>query len=223
MAVKIRMKRLGRRNRPYYRVVVIDSRKRRDGRPIEELGWYNPIQQAEKNYELNIEKIIEWMGKGAQPSDTVRNLLKQEGILYRMHLKKQGLDDKAIDYELQKWGMDRDERLKTKAENAAQKKVEKAAKKKAEMEAAKAPAEKAPAKDVKDAAKEDAVTTDADSQEEATVEEAAAEAKAEATEEKKEAPEEETEAAKEPAEENLPGMMDDTKLRTRHLAAMGQT
>ena len=53
MAVKIRMKRLGRRNRPFYRVVVIDSRKRRDGKPIEELGWYNPIQRVEKNYELN--------------------------------------------------------------------------------------------------------------------------------------------------------------------------
>ena len=119
MAVKIRMKRLGRRNRPYYRIVAIDSRKRRDGKPLEELGWYNPIQQAEKNYELNIEKIIEWIEKGAQPSDTVRNLLKQEGVLYRMHLKKKGLDDKAIDYELQTWGLDRDERVKTKAEKAA--------------------------------------------------------------------------------------------------------
>ena len=175
MAVKIRMKRLGRRNRPYYRVVAIDSRKRRDGKPLEELGWYNPIQQAEKNYELNIEKIIEWIEKGAQPSDTVRNLLKQEGVLYRMHLKKKGLDDKAIDYELQKWGLDRDERLKTKTEKAAQKKVEKAAKKKAEADAAEAPAEKAPAEDAKAPAEEAAETADADSQEEVAVEEAPAE------------------------------------------------
>ena len=136
MAVKIRMKRLGRRNRPFYRVVVIDSRKRRDGKPIEELGWYNPIQRVEKNYELNIEKIVEWIEKGAQLSDTVRNLLKKEGVLYRMHLKKQGMDDKTIDYEIQKWSLDREDRVKVKAEKVAQKKAEAAAKKKAELESA---------------------------------------------------------------------------------------
>ena len=130
MAVKIRMKRLGRRHRPLYRVVVIDSRKWRDGKPIEELGWYNPIQRVEKNYELNIEKIVEWIEKGAQPSDTVRNLLKKEGVLYRMHLKKQGMDDKAIDYEIQKWSLDREEKVKV--EKAALKKAEEATKKKAE-------------------------------------------------------------------------------------------
>ena len=126
MAVKIRMKRLGRRNRPFYRIVVIDSRKRRDGKAIEELGWYNPILQTEKNYELKVDRILYWIENGAQPSNTVRNLLKWEGVLYRVHLKKQGLDEKTIDYEIQKWTLDREERVKLKSEKIAKKKTEKA-------------------------------------------------------------------------------------------------
>ncbi|MBA25121.1 MAG: 30S ribosomal protein S16 [Candidatus Marinimicrobia bacterium] len=114
MAVKIRMKRQGRRNRPFYRIVIIDSRKRRDGKPIEELGWYNPIQQIEKNYEIDNKRIIYWINEGAQPSNTVKNILKKEGILLRIHLQKQGLSEKDIEYEFQKWEMDREERLKNK-------------------------------------------------------------------------------------------------------------
>ena len=114
MAVKIRMKRQGRRNRPFYRIVIIDSRKRRDGKPIEELGWYNPIQQIEKNYEIDNKRIIYWINEGAQPSNTVKNILKKEGILFRIHLQKQGLSEKDIEYEFQKWEMDREERLKNK-------------------------------------------------------------------------------------------------------------
>ena len=114
MAVKIRMKRQGRRNRPFYRIVIIDSRKRRDGKPIEELGWYNPIQQIEKNYKIDNKRIIYWINEGAQPSNTVKNILKREGILFRIHLQKQGLSEKDIEYEFQKWEMDREERLKNK-------------------------------------------------------------------------------------------------------------
>ena len=108
------MKRQGRRNRPFYRIVIIDSRKRRDGKPIEELGWYNPIQQIEKNYEIDNKRIIYWINEGAQPSNTVKNILKKEGILLRIHLQKQGLSEKDIEYEFQKWEMDREERLKNK-------------------------------------------------------------------------------------------------------------
>lgn len=169
MAVKIRMKRLGRRNRPFYRVVVIDSRRRRDGKPIEELGWYNPIQRVEKNYELDIERILEWIEKGAQPSDTVRNLLKKEGVLYRRHLKNQGMDDKTIDYEIQKWSLDREERVKVKAEKAAQKKAEAAAKKKTEEEAAEEP------ESTEEEIAEEPVEEEVAESEEAPVEEEAAE------------------------------------------------
>ena len=66
MATKIRLKRIGRRNRPFYRLVVMDSRKKRDGAAIEELGWFNPIQ-ADKPYSLNDDRILHWLKLGAHP------------------------------------------------------------------------------------------------------------------------------------------------------------
>lgn len=121
MATKIRLKRLGRRNRPFFRVIVIDSRKRRDGAAIEEVGWYDPIKQDSKNYKLEAERILHWLNNGAQPTFTVRNLMKKEGLLYRWHLMRQGLDEKTIDQEMQKWAMDREIRLREKAEKTPEK------------------------------------------------------------------------------------------------------
>ena len=95
MATKIRLKRLGRRNRPFFRVVVMDSRKRRDGAPIEELGWYDPIKRDGENYKLKVDRILHWLQDGAKPSFTVRNLLKKEGLLHRWHLMRQGMEEKT--------------------------------------------------------------------------------------------------------------------------------
>ena len=75
MAVKIRLARHGAKKRPYYRVVVADSRARRDGRYIEVVGKYNPIADP-KVIELDLEKIDEWIGKGAQPTEAVEALMK---------------------------------------------------------------------------------------------------------------------------------------------------
>lgn len=81
MAVKIRLKRIGAKKQPYYRVVVADSRYPRDGRFIEEIGSYNPgANGAQKNLQINEEKVREWIGKGAQPTETVKALLKRNGI-----------------------------------------------------------------------------------------------------------------------------------------------
>ncbi|UCG16277.1 MAG: 30S ribosomal protein S16 [Phycisphaerales bacterium] len=81
MAVRLRLKRFGRRHRPCYRVTAMDSRNARDGRVIEELGLYQPISHdPEKQVVLNRERIEYWLSVGAQPSDTVRSLLKQQGI-----------------------------------------------------------------------------------------------------------------------------------------------
>lgn len=80
MAVRIRMKRLGRKNRPFYRVCAIDSRRGRDGRVIEELGHYDPlIPEVDARAILNGERIAYWMGVGALPSDRVRVLVKKYG------------------------------------------------------------------------------------------------------------------------------------------------
>lgn len=81
MAVRIRLKRLGRRHRSFFRVAAVDSRAPRDGRVIEELGWYDPqAKEEDKQLSLNRERIEYWLGEGAQPSETVGKLLKRQGI-----------------------------------------------------------------------------------------------------------------------------------------------
>ena len=79
MAVKIRLRRMGAKKRPFYRIVVADSRAPRDGRFIEEIGYYNPISQP-KEVKIDHEKAAEWLKKGAKPSDTVKALFKSERI-----------------------------------------------------------------------------------------------------------------------------------------------
>lgn len=81
MAVKLRLKRFGRRHSPCFRLSAMDSRRPRDGRVIEELGWYDPrAKDADKRVWLNRERIEYWLRAGAQPSETVADLLKRQGI-----------------------------------------------------------------------------------------------------------------------------------------------
>lgn len=80
MAVKIRLKRIGAKKRPVYRVVVADSRFPRDGRFIEEIGTYNPTTEPAQ-VSIDAEKAVKWLKNGAQPTDTVRALLKKTGII----------------------------------------------------------------------------------------------------------------------------------------------
>jgi len=80
MATKIRLARAGAKKRPFYQVVVADERCRRDGRFIENMGTYDPTKNPAA-VKLNEEKILAWLNKGAQPTDTVRQLLKNAGIL----------------------------------------------------------------------------------------------------------------------------------------------
>ncbi|MEE8479063.1 MAG: 30S ribosomal protein S16 [Candidatus Neomarinimicrobiota bacterium] len=119
MATRIRLKRIGRKNKPFYRVVVMDSRKRRDGAAIEELGWYNPIAKDKtNNFELKEERILHWLQLGALPSDIAHKLMKRAGIAMKWHLMKQGLDDKAIEKELQKLDLRREAQAKEKLETS---------------------------------------------------------------------------------------------------------
>jgi len=75
LSVRIRLKRFGSKRRPYYRIVVMDSRSPRDGRTIEEVGFYHPIEIEGKQIQVKEERVRDWLNKGAQPSDTVRKLL----------------------------------------------------------------------------------------------------------------------------------------------------
>jgi small subunit ribosomal protein S16 len=87
MAVKIRMKRMGAKKRPFYRLVVADSRSPRDGRFIEEIGYYNPLTEPVE-IKINEERAIKWLKEGAQPTDTVRDLFKKNGVYDKMEESK---------------------------------------------------------------------------------------------------------------------------------------
>ena len=78
--VKIRLRRMGAKKSPFYRIVVADSRYARDGRFIEEIGTYNPLTEPSE-VKVDADKVKEWIAKGAQPTDTVKNLFKKNGIL----------------------------------------------------------------------------------------------------------------------------------------------
>ena len=87
MSVKIRLKRMGSKKRPFYRIVVADSRSPRDGRFIESVGTYNPLTEPEQ-VTLKEEAIMNWLSNGAQPSDTVRNILSKQGVMKKFHEAK---------------------------------------------------------------------------------------------------------------------------------------
>ncbi len=155
-------------------MVAIDSRKRRDGAAIEELGWLNPIDK-EKSYSLKEDRILYWLGEGATPSDAAHALLKRAGIAHKWHLISQGLDKAAVEKEMMKWSMNREDVLKGRKERAEKKVAE---------VAVEAPVEAAPA--VEEAPVEEETPTDEEApveEETPTDEEAPAEEEAEAEEE----------------------------------------
>jgi len=82
MAVRIRLKRMGAKKAPFYRIVVADARSPRDGKFIEEIGYYNPIAEPIE-LKINEESANKWLNDGAQPSDTVRDLLKKAGVIQK--------------------------------------------------------------------------------------------------------------------------------------------
>lgn len=87
MAVKLRLKRMGSKRKPFYRIVAADSHAPRDGRFIEIIGTYNPTTDP-ASVVVNEELAVKWLKEGAQPSDTVRNILSKEGIMKRLHEEK---------------------------------------------------------------------------------------------------------------------------------------
>lgn len=96
MAVKLRLRRMGRKKLPVYAVVAADARSPRDGRFIEDLGRYYPLTEPAE-VELKQERILYWLQQGAQPTDTVRNLLSRKGILLAFHMQRKGKSIEEID------------------------------------------------------------------------------------------------------------------------------
>jgi SSU ribosomal protein S16P len=150
MAVKIRLQRHGRGKRPFYHIVVADSRSPRDGKYIERLGDYNPLTRP-ATIHINVDKAVNWLMKGAQTTDTVRAILKYKGVLYKKHLlrgvAKGAFSAEEAENRFQKWEEDHKNAVldharkhhKTKAEIAA-KLLEQEQKKAAEREAKRAAA-----------------------------------------------------------------------------------
>lgn len=93
--VKLRLRRMGRKKRPLYAVVAADSRSPRDGRYIEDLGRYEPLQEPAM-VDLKEDRILYWLQQGAQPSDTVRSLLSREGLMLALHMTRKGAEEEAI-------------------------------------------------------------------------------------------------------------------------------
>ncbi len=87
MAVKLRLKRMGSKKKPFYRIVAADSRVARDGKFIELVGTYNPVGTSAE-VKINEEVALKWLNNGAQPTDTVRNLLSNAGIMKKFHESK---------------------------------------------------------------------------------------------------------------------------------------
>ena len=87
MAVKMRLKRMGKKRNPIYRIVVADARSPRDGKFIEEIGYYNPVSQP-KQVKINDEKAVKWLSNGAQPTDTVKTLLVNNGVMEKFEASK---------------------------------------------------------------------------------------------------------------------------------------
>lgn len=191
MAVKIRLKRLGKKKQPFYRIVVADSRAPRDGRSIEKIGHYNPIPDPAELV-INEERLFHWMDEGAQPSDTVFSLLRGRGLTLKYELMSRNADEATISKEMNKWELARDERGKKAAAAESAKLAAAEAAKQAEEDAARK------AEEAEEAAKK-AEEAEKAKEAEATAEPEAAEEAPEVAEE--EAPEVAEEAAEEAAEE----------------------
>jgi small subunit ribosomal protein S16 len=106
MATKIRLQRFGKKGKPFFHVVVADSRSPRDGKFIERLGSYNPNTNP-ATIEINFERTLEWVNSGAQPTDTARSILSYKGVLYKKHLqggvKKGALTVEQADAKFAQW------------------------------------------------------------------------------------------------------------------------
>jgi small subunit ribosomal protein S16 len=122
MPVKIRLARHGRKKAAYYHIIVADSRSPRDGRFIERIGSYNPITNP-ATIELDFEKALAWLSKGAQPTDTAKTILSDKGVLMKKHLlegvKKGAFDEAEAERRFLNWKVEKDAKAQAKLEKLA--------------------------------------------------------------------------------------------------------
>ena len=124
MAVKIRLQRHGRKGRPFYHIVVADSRVKRDGKFIEKIGTYNPITNP-ATIDLDVDKAVEWLQKGAQPTNTARNILSYKGAMLKKHLlggvAKGAFDEAEAENRFNAWLEEKEKQIANKKEGLSKK------------------------------------------------------------------------------------------------------
>ena len=162
MAVKLRLKRMGKKKQPIYKIVAADARSPRDGRFLEAIGLYNPLTDP---HTINIkeDRALYWLNNGAQPTNTVKSLLRQKGITLKHELVKRGLDEDKVETEMANW-----QKLKEAGASQKAKKKKKSRK----------------AKEKEETSKAEEVSEDSQTREEAVVEDSTPEVKGAASDEK---------------------------------------
>lgn len=135
--VKLRLRRVGKKKQPIYKIVAADSRASRNGKFIESIGQYNPLVHP-MVINLKEDRLYTWLRRGAQPTDTLRSLLQRKGLWLKWGLMKKGKDEATILAEFEKWQGLQAEKLRRESEKRARRKA--ARKSKAAAEAAPAPA-----------------------------------------------------------------------------------
>ena len=127
MSVKIRLQRHGKKGKPFFHIVVADSRARRDGRFIEKLGTYNPITNP-ATINLDVDAAVEWLNKGAQPTDTARAILSYKGVLYKKHLQggvaKGAFDEAEAEKRFNAWVEGKEAKVQGKVEGLSKAQIE---------------------------------------------------------------------------------------------------
>jgi small subunit ribosomal protein S16 len=145
LAVKLRLRRMGKKKQPIYKLVAADSRSPRDGKFLEAVGFYNPLTNPH-TLDLKEDRIMYWLNVGAQPTHTVKSLLRQKGINLKKELISKGFDEEKVKSEIENWQKLKEAGSKKRTE----KKLSRKAKAKQEAEAAAPPAEEqAPAEEAK--------------------------------------------------------------------------
>jgi len=127
MSVKIRLQRHGKKGKPFFHIVVADSRARRDGRFIEKLGTYNPVTNP-ATIDLNVDAAVKWLNNGAQPTDTARAILSYKGALYKKHLQggvaKGAFDEAEAEKRFNAWLEAKDAKVQGKVDGLANAKAD---------------------------------------------------------------------------------------------------
>jgi small subunit ribosomal protein S16 len=113
LAVKLRLRRMGKKKQPIYKVVAADSRSPRDGKFLEAIGLYNPLTDPH-TLELKEDRVMYWLDAGAQPTDTVKSLLRQKGITLKRELMRKKLPEDKIQEEMSNWASQKEARLQSK-------------------------------------------------------------------------------------------------------------